>query len=89
MDGRRVLERVVATVGVAGLMAALPIYVSSGLVAPLWAIVLLLLFWGILVATAVRWFTRHPWLVLLLPAAAAVMLWLTLVLGEQLLGWQA
>ena len=41
MDGRRLLERVVATLGVLGLIAALPFYVSSGLVAPLWAIVVL------------------------------------------------
>ncbi|MFC7489077.1 MULTISPECIES: hypothetical protein [unclassified Knoellia] len=88
MDGRQVLERAVATLGVLGLIGALPIYVSSGLVAPLWAIVLLLLFWALLAVLSLRWFTRRPWLVLLLPVVAAAVWLLTLTLGEQLLGWR-
>ncbi|WP_353953472.1 hypothetical protein V6K52_08665 [Knoellia sp. S7-12] len=89
MDGRRVLERVVATVGVLGLIAALPFYVASGLAAPLWAIVLLLLFWAALAVVSVRWFTRRPWVVLLLPLVAGGVWIATLTIGEQLLGWQA
>lgn len=89
MDGRQILERVVATLGVLGLVAALPIYVSSGLVAPLWAIVVLLLVWAALAVCSVRWFTRRPWVVLLLPFIAAVVWFAALTLGEQVLGWQA
>ena len=48
----------------------LPFYLSSGLVAPLWAIILLLLFWAALAVCAFRWFTRRPWVVLALPVAA-------------------
>lgn len=89
MNGRHVLERVVAVVGVLGLIAALPFYVSSGLAAPLWAIVLLLLFWAALAVLAVRWFTRRPWVVLLLPLVAGGVWVATLTIGEQVLGWQA
>jgi hypothetical protein len=89
MDGRRILERVVATLGVLGLVAALPIYLSSGLVAPLWAIVVLLLVWAALAVYAVRWFTRRPWVVLLLPFIAAAVWFAAITLGEQVLGWQA
>ena len=89
MDGRRIPERVAASVGALGLLAVLPFYVSSGLAAPLWAIVLLLLFWAALAVCAWRWFTRRPWVVLALPVVAAAVWFLTLTLGEQLLGWEA
>ncbi|CAN7405721.1 hypothetical protein [Knoellia sp. LjRoot47] len=89
MDGRRILERVVATLGVLGLFAVLPFYVAAGLAAPMWAIVLLLAFWLVLLVTAIRWFTRWPWPILALPFVAAGVWWLTLTLGESLLGWQA
>lgn len=89
MDGRQVLERVVASIGVLGLIAVLPFYVSSGLVAPLWAIVLLLLFWAALAVFSIRWFTRRPWVVLTLPLIAAAIWFAVLTLGEQILGWQA
>ncbi|EAP99422.1 hypothetical protein JNB_04600 [Janibacter sp. HTCC2649] len=89
MDGRRLLERVVATLGVLGLVAALPFYVSSGLVAPLWAIVVLLLIWAVLAVCSVRWFTRRPWVVLLLPFIAAAVWFATITFGEQVLDWQA
>jgi uncharacterized membrane protein YhaH (DUF805 family) len=89
MDRPHLLERVVASVGVLGLLAVLPFYVASGLAAPLWAIVLLLLFWAALAVCAYRWFTRRPWVVLILPLVAAAVWFLSLTLGEQLLGWQA
>lgn len=89
MDVRTVVPRIVAGLGVVGLLAVLPFYVSSGLVAPLWAIVLLLLFWAGLLVCAVRWFTRRPWVVLVLPFVALAVWWGSLTLGEQLLGWQA
>ena len=89
MDGRQVVERVAASIGALGLLAVLPFYVSSGLAAPLWAIVLLLAFWAFLAVCAFWWFTHRPWVVLVLPVVAAVVWLLTLTLGEQVLGWQA
>ncbi|MFW5469986.1 hypothetical protein ACOCJ4_08080 [Knoellia sp. CPCC 206435] len=89
MDGRTVVERLAAGLGVLGLLAVLPFYISSGLAAPFWAIVVLLVFWAALVLCAVRWFRTRPWLVLVLPLVAAAVWWASMMLGEQLLGWQA
>lgn len=89
MSGRQILERVAAIVGVLGLFAVLPFYLASGLAAPLWAIVVLLAFWLLLLVTAIRWFTRRPWVILAMPFVAAAVWWLTLTVGEQTLGWQA
>ena len=89
MDNRRILERVVATLGVLGLFAVLPFFVASGLAAPLWAVALLLAFWLALLVTAIRQFTRHPWPILAMPFVAAAVWWLTMTLGESVLGWQA
>jgi len=89
MDGRRILERVVATLGVLGLLGVLPFFVASGLAAPLWAVVLLLILWLALLVVAIRQFSRMPWLVPALPFVAAAVWWLTMTLGESVLGWQA
>lgn len=84
-----IVERIVAVVGVVGLLATTPFYIASGLVAPLWAILLLWVFWLALATLALRWFRARPWLVLLLPFVAAGIWWLSLTLGENLLNWQA
>lgn len=89
MERQQVLERVAASVGLVGLLAVLPFYLASGLVAPVWAIGLLLLAWLALAVTGVRSFRRRPWVVLLLPVLAGALWWLVITLGEQLLGWQA
>jgi hypothetical protein len=89
MDRPHLVDRVVASLGALGLLAVLPFYISSGLVAPVWAIVLLLLFWAALVVCAFRWFTRRPWVVLVLPLVAVAVWFLVLTIGEQALGWQA
>ena len=89
MDRQRILERTAATLGILGLFAMLPFYLASGLVAPLWAIVVLMAFWLLLLASAIRWFTTRSWLVLVLPLVAAAVWWLALTVGEQSLGWQA
>ena len=71
-----------------GLLAVLPFYISSGLAAPFWAIVVLIVFWAALVVCAVRWFRTRPWVVLVvLPLVAAVVWWASMMRGEQLLGW--
>ncbi|KGN34985.1 hypothetical protein N802_00395 [Knoellia sinensis KCTC 19936] len=89
MDGRKFLERIAAALGIAGLFVVLPFYISSGLAAPLWAIVLLLAFWLTLLVLAIRWFTLRPWWILGFPFLAAAVWFLTITLGEQVLGWQA
>lgn len=85
----RIPARIAAVLGVLGLVAVLPFYLASGLVAPVWAIGLLWAVWLALAVMAVRWFTRRPWVVLVLPLLAVAIWWTAITLGEQALGWQA
>lgn len=85
--------RVASLVGAGLAMAALAVvgifYASAGLVAPLWAVIMLMVFWVLLVVLGIRWFRRRPLRVVPLPFVAVVV-WLAVVtLGEQLLGWTA
>lgn len=76
-------------IGMAGMAAALFLYAASGLVAPGWAVVLLLLLWAAMFALAVAWWTPHPKRVAVLPVVAVV-LWFGLVTaGGAFLGWTA
>lgn len=89
MDGRRMLERGAAILGVLGLFGVLPFYLAAGLAAPVWAIAALLVFWLALLTLAIRWFRTNPWPVLALPVLAAAVWWATMTLGEAVLDWQA
>lgn len=62
---------------------------SSGLVAPLWAVVLLVAVWAALAVLLWRWHRRRPLATLAIPFVAAAVWWATITLGEQLLGWTA
>lgn len=64
-------------------------YVSAGLVAPLWAVILLVIIWVVMVVLGVVWFRRRPFHVLLLPVIAVLILFGVITLGERLLGWTA
>jgi len=74
-------------------MAALAViglfYVSAGLVAPLWAVIGLVIVWLSLVVLGVVWFRRHPLRVLVLPVVAVAVWFGVITLGERLLGWTA
>ena len=65
------------------------VYLTSGLVAPVWAVAGLLIFWVILVVLGLRWFREHPWRLLALPVIAVLMWLVVITLGERLLGWTA
>jgi hypothetical protein len=86
---RPVVGYLVAGLGVLLLVAELPFALASGLVAPPWAVVLLVLLWCVLFVAAIRWFRRHPGRVLLLPVLGAVVWFGALTFGEQVLGWTA
>jgi hypothetical protein len=47
-------------VGMAGMAAAFFLYAASGLFAPWWAVVLMLLGWVALLVVACAWWTPHP-----------------------------
>ncbi len=61
-------------VGMIGMAAAFFLYAASGLVAPVWALTVLMFVWLVLFVTACRWWTPHPRRVPLL-AVAAVVFW--------------
>lgn len=64
-------------------------YLLSGLVAPTWAVVVLLLWWVVLTAVGVRLARRRSPLGLLVPLVAAVSWWTAITLGGRYLGWVA
>ncbi|HJR39834.1 MAG TPA: hypothetical protein VJ819_15740 [Nocardioidaceae bacterium] len=88
-ERNRILGYVVAGLGTVLLVGLLPFYLASGLVAPAWAIIVLLLIWAGLFVLALRWFRRHPFRVIALPVLAAAIWFGALTAGEALLGWTA
>ena len=74
--------------GFAAFLATLIFYAASGLLAPVWAVVLLLVVWLALLAVSI-WLlrTRRPLYVLLTPIAAGLVWFGVLTAGENLLGW--
>jgi hypothetical protein len=85
----KVVGYVLAGLGIALMMAMLPFYLASGLMAPMWAIIVLLLIWVTLFGLALHWFRRHPVRVLMLPLLAAGIWFGAMYAGEGLLGWTA
>ncbi len=83
------VSRVASWLGLVGHLCTLPFYLASGLVAPLWAIIVLLLVWAGLLGVAV-WAvrTRSAWG--LATPFLAVAIWLGGVsAGEAFLDWSA
>ena len=76
-------------VGMVGMACAFFLYGASALVAPWWAVGLLLVVWAALLLVACAWWTPHPrWV----PAVAvfAVVLWFaSITAGAAFLGWTA
>jgi hypothetical protein len=76
-------------IGMAGLVCVLWLYGASALVAPLWAVAVLVALWLVQFALACRWFSRRPYAVLAMPVVALVV-WLAVVFaGEALFAWTA
>ena len=79
---------VLGWVGLAALLVTVIFYAASGLLAPGWAVAVLLVIWFALLAVAI-WLlrTRRPLYVLPVPVAAWL-IWIgALTAGENLLGW--
>jgi hypothetical protein len=64
-------------------------YLASGLVAPLWAVVALLVCWAVLTVAGVRLARSRSYLVLLVPVLAAATWFAVLWFGDAVLGWTA
>ncbi len=65
------------------------LYLASGLVAPIWAILVLWLIWLGLAWYGLRLARAGSYRVLAVPVLAAAIWYLVLAVGEQALGWQA
>lgn len=87
-QGRR-LAAIVAVVFGGFMHLVVGVFVlSSGLVAPGWAVLALAVLW--VAAAWLVWRLRHlPILALLVPVAMAAVWWATITAGERWLGWTA
>jgi type IV secretory pathway TrbD component len=62
---------------------------SSGLLAPLWAILVFVAVWVVAVVVLVRVARRRPLLTPVVPVANGLFWWLAMTAGETWLGWTA
>ncbi len=69
--------------------AAFFLYGASALVAPWWAVMLLLLVWVLMFIKACSWWTPHPRRIVVLGAIAVALWFVTLLTGAAFLGWSA
>ena len=76
-------------VGMGGMAVVFFLYAASGLVAPPWAVAVLLVFWAALLLVAFRWWTPHPKRLIALPLVAAVVWVAAISAGGFLLDWSA
>ncbi|HWL98135.1 MAG TPA: hypothetical protein VNP20_12360 [Nocardioidaceae bacterium] len=76
-------------IGMAGLVTMLWLYGASALVAPPWAVAVLVVLWLVQFVLACRWFSRRPYVVLAMPVIAIVVWLSAIVAGDVLLGWTA
>ena len=83
---RRVLY---ALVGLALHLTAGFVMLVSGLVAPPWAVVMMLFVWAFLLGLGLRMWRYKSWVTIVFPVIAFAVWIATLVLGEALFGWQA
>jgi hypothetical protein len=74
-------------VGMGLLVSCLFLYAASGIYAPWWAVVVLLLVWSAFLVLALSWWTPHPTRLPWLAAAAAVVWFVAIVAGARYLGW--
>lgn len=89
-DAGHILSYVAGWIGIAGMLALAPFFLASGLMAPLWAVVVLMLVWAGLSALAIALLARRrPLWAFPIPVVALGLWWLVMTLGESFLGWTA
>ncbi|WP_144123911.1 hypothetical protein [Catellatospora sichuanensis] len=86
-DSPSVIAKIVGALGILAQIVLLPFYLSSGLVAPLWGLILLMVIWTGLLVVAIRLWRTRPFLVPLVPVAALAVWFAVLSAGEAWLGW--
>jgi amino acid transporter len=84
----RVPRAAAVTVAALGqVLVLVPFTVASGLMAPLWAVVVLLAAWTVAAVGLVLLARRRPFVTPLVPVGSFVLWWLVMTAGERLLGW--
>lgn len=76
-------------VGMAGMACAFFLYAASGLLAPGWAVAVLLVVWAVLLFVGTAWWSLHPAWVPWLAVFAVVLWFLVMLAGGAWLGWTA
>jgi ABC-type Fe3+-siderophore transport system permease subunit len=83
-----VIGYVLGGLALAALLAMSILFLATGLLAPLWAIIGFIAVWASLFVLGCIWIRRHPWRVVLLPFVAGAILFGGINAGEALLGWR-
>jgi hypothetical protein len=86
-DARTVASYVLGALGLVALLALAPFFLASGLMAPGWAVVLLMAIWLALFLLGCLWIRRKPLWVIPLPFIGAVIWFGGMTAGEAWLGW--
>lgn len=76
-------------IGIGGLACTFFLYAASGLLAPWWAVVVLLVLWVLMLVLGLVWFTPHPMRVVALAVFSLVFWFGTMVAGGIFLDWTA
>ena len=76
-------------VGMAGMACVFFLYAASGLLAPWWAVVVLLVLWALLLFLATAWWSLHPTWVPWIPVFSVGLWFVVMVVGGAWLGWTA
>ena len=76
-------------IGMIGMASVLFVVLASGLVAPLWAVLLGALVWLVFFVVGTRWFMTHPWRVAALPVVLLVIWVCAVTAGAAFLDWSA
>lgn len=96
-DGRRptggatrVTPWVGAWLAITAMLVLAPFFFASGLMAPLWGVVVVISVWAVLLTLAIGLLVkRRPLWVLPVPVLAVLFWWLFLSFGGKFLGWTA
>jgi hypothetical protein len=83
------IRQVAWWLGLAGHVVALVWFAASGLVAPAWAVGVLLVIWLGLLVVGLRLRRNHPLWMLAIPVADAVIWFAGVSAGDAWLGWTA
>jgi hypothetical protein len=73
----------------AGLACAFFLYAASGLLAPWWVVVVLLVLWVFMLILGLVWFTSHPGRVMGVAVLSIVLWFVVMVSGGIFLDWTA